>query len=98
MKQNVDYELIPDDDEGWNFRILTGDFVETVFNFGVLQVSDDGEYLKYNTQVISTPNDDLDDENEEWQNVSGQILIDILEEMMVKDELGTNNPKERTNK
>lgn len=92
MKENVDYELIPGDDNNWNFRILTGHFLETVFSFGRIQVTEDGEYLKYNAEVISTPNDDIGDESEEWHQVTGDILIDVLEQAALKNESRTNNP------
>lgn len=93
MQQNTDYELIPDDDQGWNCRILTGDFIETVFKFGALQVTEDGEHLKYNAEVIYSPSEILE-EDENWHQVTGEILLDLLNEAMVKDELGTNNSTE----
>ena len=93
MKEGVDYEMIPDDNESWNIRILTGTFVETVFKFGTLQVTEDGESLKYNANVILTPNNDIaEDDDEEWNQVTGEILLDLLEEAVTKDELRANNP------
>jgi len=48
MKENEDYELVPSEvGEHWDIRILTGEFIETVFNFGAIKVSDDGESLNY---------------------------------------------------
>ncbi|MEK9700123.1 MAG: hypothetical protein VW270_30360 [Candidatus Poseidoniales archaeon] len=84
MKQNIDYQLIPSDDgdkSWWDIRFLTGDFVETVIRFDTVKVSDDGEYLKYNINVISSPDDDLDPEtNEDLQNVAGDVLMSLMEE------------------
>ena len=39
MKENTDYEIIPDmnDDKSWNVRILTGAFTETVIKYGVVK-------------------------------------------------------------
>lgn len=84
MKQNIDYQLIPSDEgdkDWWDIRFLTGDFVETVIRFDTVKVSDDGEYLKYNINVVSSPDDDLDPEtNEDLQNVAGDVLMSLMEE------------------
>lgn len=86
MKQNIDYQLIPSDDgdgikDWWDIRFLTGDFVETVIRFDTVKVSDDGEYLKYNITVVSSPEDDLDpNTNEDLQNISGEVLMSLMEE------------------
>lgn len=84
MKQNIDYQLIPaadGDNSWWDVRFLTGNFVETVIRFDTVRVSDDGEYLKYNINVVSSPEDDLDpDTNQELQDASGEVLMSILEE------------------
>lgn len=92
MQENVDYELVPDDDNGWNLRILTGPFIETVFKFGLLQVTEDGEHLRYNTDIISTPNDEISDDNEDWHQATGDILINILERAALNNESRTNDP------
>ena len=81
MKQNEDYELIPGNGENWDVRILTGDFTETVLNFSKLKVTEDGEHLSFNFDIVSTPDLELNaDENIDLQNVAGVILSDILEE------------------
>ena len=34
MQENVDYELIPvENEEHWQIRIKTGEYIETVFQF-----------------------------------------------------------------
>ena len=52
LKENVDYELIPSDDpedDAWSVRILKGDFVETVFQYGAIKLNgedlDDDEFV-----------------------------------------------------
>lgn len=81
MKNNEDYEMIPGEGENWDIRILTGEFTETVLNFSKLQVSDDGEYLKFNFDIVSSPDESLNaDENIDLQNTAGMILSSILEE------------------
>jgi len=83
MKQNVDYEMIPSEEDHWHIRILTGEFVETVIGFGKLQLVND--QLKYNFDVIDGPQIDLDPEtNEGLQKVAGAILYDVLEDLESK--------------
>ena len=53
MIQNTDYEMIPNDVDGWDIRILTGEFNETVFTFEHLRVIDDG--LKYRISIVESP-------------------------------------------
>lgn len=81
MKQNEDYEMIPGAGENWDIRILTGQFTETVLNFSKLRVSDDGEHLKFNFDIVSSPDESLDAEtNTDLQTTAGMILSSILEE------------------
>lgn len=81
MKQNEDYELIPGEGENWDVRILTGEFVETVIAFQNLKVTDDGENLSFNFNVVSSPDPSLDAEtNIDLQTTAGMILSNILEE------------------
>jgi hypothetical protein len=81
MKQNEDYELIPGEGENWDIRILTGEFVETVLNFSKLRVTEDGENLSFNFDIVSSPDPLLKaDENVDLQNTAGMILSNILEE------------------
>lgn len=80
MKENEDYELVPGAGENWDVRILTGDYTETVLNFSKLQVSDDGEHLKFNFDVVTSPIEDLNpDEDFDLQTAAGMILSSILE-------------------
>lgn len=79
LEENKDYELAPGDDDHWYIRILKGEFSETVFRFGVIKVSEDGEYLKYDANVISTPDEDLDENNEDFQQLTGDILLSVIQ-------------------
>lgn len=78
MYENVDYELIPTENEFWQIRILSGDFVETVIQYGTLKVVDD--HLKFNFDIISSPVVDLDKENKDLQSVAKDILFSLLED------------------
>ena len=78
MKENIDYELVPDKDDHWNIRILTGEFVETVINFGAIKVADNGEELNFDFSVpYSSVGDSCD--NVDLQSTAGSILLAIIE-------------------
>ena len=80
MKENIDYELIPvEEQDHWNVRIKTGEFVETVFNFGAIKVSDDGEYLNFNYDLVYSPIEGITEDSLELQEVVKEILMAILD-------------------
>jgi len=85
MKQSVDYELTPDDkDDVWNIRIMTGEFIETVFQFGAVSVTEDGENMSYSLTLVSSPDEDLTVDNTEFQDYCGKILISLLEDSITR--------------
>jgi hypothetical protein len=78
--------MIPGEGENWDIRILTGEFTETVINFKQLQVSEDGEHLTFNFNIISTPDEDLDAEtNTDLQNTAAMVLSNILENSVTRE-------------
>ena len=80
MIESIDYELIPVEDENhWNVRIKTGDFIETVFQFGALELNNDIDSMTFNFDIVYTPDDTLNTENIGLQNHVGMILSSILE-------------------
>lgn len=95
MLENVDYELIPNNDDGWGIRIMTGEFVETVFSFGELKVdgTDEEPMMSFNFEIISTPTIDLDAESVDLQLVAGDILLAILESSIQNKEIETRESK-----
>lgn len=82
MKENVDYELIPNENESWDVRILTGDFIETLIAFDVVALDEKAEQMKFDFSVKYTPTDDVTSENHELQLVAADILFDVLENNM----------------
>ena len=96
MKENTDYEMITGTGENWDIRILTGEFNETVLAFSTLKVTDDGEHLSFNFDIVSSPVDDLDaDTNFELQETAGLILENILDTAAhMKNVVHTKNLKE----
>lgn len=95
--ENVDYELIPSDqdNDGWGIRILKGEFVETVFSFGALQVdgTDDDPMMNFDFGIISTPDVDLTAESIDLQLVVGDILLAILESAIENKEVDVRESK-----
>lgn len=95
MKQNEDYELIPGENDHWNIRIKTGYYIETVFNFGELKVGEDGETLTFTSDVVYDvlgdwwkPHEDID-----WHHTTGEILYDILEQQVERQEKDIVTPE-----
>ena len=40
LEENVHYELVPGNTDHWDIRVLKGDYIETVFNFGAIKVTE----------------------------------------------------------
>tara|TARA_B100001093_G_C26542023_1_gene890742 strand:+ start:123 stop:392 length:270 start_codon:yes stop_codon:yes gene_type:complete len=83
--ESKDYDLIPldDDTDAWGVRILTGQFTETVIKYGNIGFEGEGDdmVMKFNFDIISTPDDDLEVEsNTELQELARNILFTIFEE------------------
>ena len=78
LKENEDYELVPNNNDGWDIRILTGDYVETVFTFGKIVVMESEEGLSFDFEVVSTPDPDLTAEDWGLQKYVGNVLYDII--------------------
>ena len=81
MKQNVDFEFIPHEDDKWAIRMLQGDYVETVWMFDELELQDDG-MLHYNVVINSTPDPHLTEEDMDFQSMTGEVLIEVLHEVV----------------
>ena len=86
LKENEDYQLIPNDDDGWNIRILEGEFVETVFTYGkVMAVEEEGK-LSFNFNIVSTPDPDLTEENEGLQKFASGVLYNLIVDSLKEKE------------
>lgn len=86
MKENVDYELIPNDEESWDVRILSGDFIETVITYNVVTVDEKEESLKFDFNVKYSPDADVTSETYELQLLAGNILFSVIESGMENEE------------
>lgn len=91
MIENEDYELVPADGECWNVRILKGMYNETVIEFGALKITDDPAndcgILKFDYDIISSPDETLDIKDKEFENFCGDVLVSILERAVEKGEV-----------
>ena len=62
MQENIDYELIPvENEDHWQIRIKTGEYIETVFQFGKLKVVNE-EYMNFSYDLIYSPIEDLNED------------------------------------
>jgi len=77
MIENTDYELIPGEDDIWNVRILTGDYIETVFSFGKLKVV--GEELHFTYDLEYSPIEELEESDLDLQETVKAVLVSVLE-------------------
>ena len=82
MKENVDYEIIPDkgDEQAWNVRILSGTFTETVLKYGVVKFNGKGKdkYMSFNFEIVYTPDTELTKENLKLQEFAGILLEQVM--------------------
>jgi hypothetical protein len=77
-QENRDYELIPHDNNDWQVRILTGDFIECVIQYGGLSVDESNGMISFDFQLVYTPDSDVTSETVELQTVASNILHSIL--------------------
>ena len=87
MKSNLEiqeghyYELIPADvenDQAWYVRIKEGSYTETVIRYGAVRFEEDS--IRFNFEIISSPEADLDVDDLGLQQEVGNILESILED------------------
>ena len=91
--ENKDYELIPKDVEGWDIRILKGDYVETVISFSTLKLDEVTESIRFSFDIVSSPNTELTVDNNQFNRYVGGILGNILEIGTTNDTNGSHKPR-----
>lgn len=85
LEENRDYELIPADNEFWQVRVLTGDYTETVIQYGSIRLdgknvdNEDDVQITFNFDIITTPDPVLTTEDVDFQLFCGSLLSSILE-------------------
>ena len=78
--ENVDYELIPSEDksDGWNIRILNGQFSDTVIEFGAVRFNEIEDNMSFSFEVISSPDPDITTQNIDFPCfVFGQMIFNV---------------------
>ena len=78
MKENVDYEIIPDkaDDQAWNVRVLKGRYTETVLKFGTIGFKE--KNMSINFDIIYSPDSELTVKDVDLQDFAGTMLEKII--------------------
>jgi len=84
LSENIDYELVPTDTDQWHVRFLTGDFIETVIEFGTIRFDGDTGTLRWNMEIISSPDPDLTTESLTFQEHCGNILQNIMDSQIAQ--------------
>tara|TARA_B100001093_G_scaffold496868_1_gene543090 strand:- start:281 stop:589 length:309 start_codon:yes stop_codon:yes gene_type:complete len=94
MIENTDYELVPaaNNEQAWNVRFLTGDYIETVVSIGTLTVNEepmddtDDHSLSFNFSLIYSPDDTLTSDDEDLQDAVGSVILHIIEKSIARDQ------------
>lgn len=97
--EGVHYELVPSDEheQAWNIRILEGNFVETVLQFGAISFNDVGNgVMNFNFIIVSSPDPDLTTQNIELQEEAGDILQSVIAQAITDGSLITKEKENGT--
>lgn len=86
MIEGVDYELVPNEDDSWDVRVMTGNYSETIFAYNALRIVESTEELKFSARIIYTPDPPLFTDDPDFQKVAGDILFNILENLSNEQE------------
>lgn len=82
VSENIHYQLIPQKDNeqhGWDVRLLEGPHPETVIRYGTVSIDGKDDQMRWNMEIVSTPDENLTTESLTLQEFCGNILLDILE-------------------
>lgn len=81
MKENIDYQLIPTPEEmgdGWDVRLLTGHYPETVIRYGVVRIDGREKQITFDYKIIYSPDPDVEESDELLENQVNEVLQDII--------------------
>ena len=86
--EKIRYEHIPDleNPDIWNIRFLSGDFVETVIQFGAVAFDENNDRFTYSFEVISSPDSELTPEDRGLQESAAEVLYDIITGGVMNDD------------
>lgn len=81
MRENIDYQLIPTPAEigdGWDVRLLTGAYPETVIRYGVVKIDGKEKQITFDYKIIFSPDPDVEESDEDLENQVNEVLQDII--------------------
>lgn len=102
-KEGVDFNyVIPEtEDTTVGVKILTGDYIDTIYQYGKVKFEEEKDgaiYLRFVYNVTETPlNKEELDSSDDFKNHIGDILVSIMSQNNVKgiiDEAGTDYSEE----
>ena len=77
--ENKNFVLVPEEDQNfWKVRILTGDFIETVFQYGTVKFDQNNHTVSFTYEVVYTPDPSFDLQTAEFKKVASDILHSLL--------------------
>lgn len=83
MNEDSDYELVPDEGDQWNVRLLT-EYPETVIRFGTIRFDGKTKTLRWNMSVVYSPDPDVSVEDADFQEHCGKVLQNIMDAQISK--------------
>ena len=78
FEENVQYELIPGDNDHWHIRIKEGEFIESVISFGKISIEEDSPVLSFDLTLHYSPDEDLSTNSLPLQKYAGKILESVM--------------------
>ena len=80
LRENEDFALVPldNDPDGWGVRFLNGPFVETVVQYGTVTFDGKEGCMKFNYDIISSPDPELTTENLKLVQHATKVLCAVI--------------------
>lgn len=78
FEENVQYELIPGDNDHWHIRIKEGEFIESVISFGKISIEEDSPIVSFDLTLQFSPDEELTSDNVDLQTYAGKILESVI--------------------
>ena len=87
LKENEDYALVPldNDPDAWAIRFLNGPFVETVIQYGVVTMDGKEGALKFNYEIVSSPDAELTTEDKLLASHATKVLCSLIVQSIEDD-------------
>lgn len=78
FEENVQYELIPGDDDHWHIRIKEGEFIESIISFGKISIEENSPIVSFDLTLHYSPDEELITSNADLQKYAGKILESVI--------------------